>query len=339
MNDSARPVCSVCIANFNGEQLLDDCLGSVLGQECGFAFEVIVHDDASTDSSVALLRNRYPQVRVIESGENVGFCISNNRMVEQASGAYVLLLNNDAALHRDALAQLHAASTRDTTVLTLPQYDWQTGELVDLGCRLDPFYTAVPRRTHQEGLPAYAIGACLWLPRETWIELGGFPEWMDSIAEDLYLCGLARLRGIPVEVLDRSGYRHRQGHSFGGNRVSRTGLASTYRRRFLSERNRALSLFLLTPTGLAWPWLAIQLFSLLLEGAVLALLRWDLQIASRIYARAVVSTVSLIPRMLAHRRMIQRSRRIGLRRYLGGFTLVPQKLRLLLRHGLPRVVR
>lgn len=337
MNDGARPVCSVCVANYNGEHLLDDCLASVLDQDCGFAFEVIVHDDASTDGSVALLRERYPQVHLLVSDRNVGFCRSNNRMVQQARGEFVLLLNNDATLHRDALATLHAASGPGASILTLPQYDWQSGELVDLGCRLDPFYTPVPRTSPQDGQLAYVIGACLWVPRSVWVELGGFPEWMESIAEDLYLCGLARLRGIPVRVTDRSGYRHRQGYSFGGNRMSAAGLRSSYRRRFFSERNRAMALFLLTPSMLMWPWLAVHLCALLLEGALLALLRLDLRIASRIYVPAVGSTITLLPRMAVQRSEIQRLRRIGLRSYLGAFTLLPRKLALLLRHGPPGV--
>jgi GT2 family glycosyltransferase len=101
-----RTLCSICIANYNGEHVLADCLDSLFSQRGAPPFEVIVHDDASTDGSLQLLRESYPQVAVIESHVNVGFCISNNRMVERANGEYILLLNNDAALMPDALATL-----------------------------------------------------------------------------------------------------------------------------------------------------------------------------------------------------------------------------------------
>ena len=105
MSDSHAPLCSICIANFNGENLLVDCIESVLAQQGEIPVEILVHDDASTDTSVALLRERYPDVILIESTENVGFCIANNRLAERARGRYLLLLNNDAALAPDQVGR------------------------------------------------------------------------------------------------------------------------------------------------------------------------------------------------------------------------------------------
>jgi len=110
VNRPAGPVCSICIANYNGAALLDDCLQSVLAQQGNIASEIIVHDDASSDDSVKLLREKYPLVELLASRENVGFCVSNNRMAEQARGEFILLLNNDAALYPDALETLLAAA-------------------------------------------------------------------------------------------------------------------------------------------------------------------------------------------------------------------------------------
>ena len=72
--------------------------------------EILVHDDASRDGSVALLREKYPQVHVLASEQNVGFCVGNNRLVAAARGDYVLLLNNDAALAPDAVRRLLEAA-------------------------------------------------------------------------------------------------------------------------------------------------------------------------------------------------------------------------------------
>ena len=80
------PRISVCIANYNGVNVLGDCIDSVLAQTTDAPVEIIVHDDASTDASLQLLRERYPQVELIASEANVGFCIANNRMVAQAQG-------------------------------------------------------------------------------------------------------------------------------------------------------------------------------------------------------------------------------------------------------------
>lgn len=145
--DSTRiPECSICIANYNGEAFLKDCINSVVKQECGFSYEIIVHDDASEDGSLQLLRSTFPDITLIESERNVGFCESSNRMASAAAGRYLLHLNNDAELFPDALFTLHGYARKlgGPAILTLPQYDYETGELVDRGSLVDMFLNPVP---------------------------------------------------------------------------------------------------------------------------------------------------------------------------------------------------
>lgn len=331
------PLVSVCIANFRGEHLLRDCVDSVLAQQFDGGLEVIVHDDCSDDGSVALLRRDYPQVRVIESETNVGFCVANNRMAQVACGENLLLLNNDAALLPGALAAMLGACMRQPGIYTVPQYDWQDNHLVDKGCDLDLFMNPVPNLMAGDRPVAMVIGACLFLPSALWRELGGFPTWMGSIAEDLYLCGLARLRGFAVEALSTSGYRHRQGHSFGGNRAAGAKLHSTYRRRALSERNKTYALTILTPTALVWPLLALHLMLLAAEGAALCLASLGLKPWTSIYWPAIAAPWKSRPLLAQARRDVQAARRIGVARYFSGARLLPRKVSLLFRFGMPRI--
>jgi len=332
------PVCSICIANYNGVEVLVDCIDSVLAQEGAIPVEIIVHDDASTDGSMEWIRQRYPNVELLAADENVGFCVANNRMGAQARGEFILLLNNDAALYPDALQTLLAAA-RDQAppgVFTLPQYDWQSGELVDRGCLLDPFYNPVPNLDPARYDVAYVIGACMFLPRALWNDLGGFPDWFGSIAEDMYICCLARLRGLPVTVIQTSGYRHRQGKSFGGNRVDAGKLNTTYRRRYFSERNKTAVMVVCTPTWLVWPFLAMHLMVLVAEGALLSLLKRDRRLWRKIYGPALAHVLRELGSLRARRREVQRMRRTSLPAYLCTFTAAPRKLALL-RYGLPNV--
>jgi len=329
----------VCIANYNGEHLLADCIDSILTQRGNILCEIIVHDDASTDGSLDLLSSRYPQVLVIPSESNVGFCIANNRMVDKASGRYVLLLNNDAALFPDALMVLstHAEALGTPAILTMPQYEWISGDLVDRGCLLDPFYNPVPNLDASRQDVAYGIGACLWVPRDVWSALGGFPEWMESIGEDLYLCCCAHLQNIPIQVTTSSGYRHRQGASFGGNRVEQGNLNTTYRRRMLSERNKTCVLFICTPTLAVWPLLGLHLALLILEGAALSLAKWSPHIWTRIYMAALGDAIRFRKNLRDCRSNQQRRASTSLGSYLRIFVPYPQKIRLLLRYGLPNL--
>ncbi|WP_394003913.1 glycosyltransferase family 2 protein [Luteimonas sp. WGS1318] len=332
------PLISVCIANYNGEKLLSDCIDSVLDQDVLAAVEIIVHDDASSDASLDLLQTRYPQVKVIASPSNVGFCVSNNRMVDVAAGDYVLLFNNDAALAPCALSALLAEQRRiaGPCVLSLPQYDWDSGALVDRGCLLDPFYNPVPNLDPARRDVGYVIGACLWLERRLWQELDGFPEWMESIGEDLFLCGLARLREVPVRCIDGSRYRHRQGASFGGNRVD-GGLRSTYRRRALSERNKTLALLVCTPGWAAWPLLMLHLSLLCAEGALISLLRRDARLWREVYRPVPRTVLGSLDRWKALRRRVQSTTCTTPREWWSAFVWLPRKLSLLWRHGVPEV--
>lgn len=336
---SGRPVVSVCIANYNGVDVIDGCIASVLAQDCGFPVEIIVHDDASSDGSVQHIRDRYPQVRLLESVENVGFCVANNRMAAVASGKYLVLLNNDAELYSDALATLHKAAQEVglPAILSLPQYDFDTGELLDIGSLLDPFLNPVPNLSRDCNEVGMVIGACLWTPKVLWDELGGFPEWFGSIGEDLYLCCRARLAGHPVRALPISGYRHWQGRSFGGNRVTNNRLSTTIRRRALSERNKTFVMVMTYPAPMFQLVLPLHLLLLLTEGALLALLKRDASLFRNVYWACMDSLWRERHRLADLRSGIQSARRLGLASWLAVFMPWPHKLKLLCKHGVPSI--
>ncbi len=340
MNASAQATVkvSVLIANYNGESLLHDCLRSVLEQSGASDIEIIVHDDASTDASLALLKHHYPTVKVISSDRNVGFCVANNRMAAVANGRYLLLLNNDAALFADAVeTMLHAAgAARPTSIIaTVPQYDWETGELVDQGCHLDPFYNPVPIRSSKPCSAAMVIGACLFVERDLWIRAGGFPEWFGSIAEDMLLCCTARLQGAEVISCSNSGYRHRQGASFGGSRVSRGKLASNLQRRRLSEHNKTMVMLICTPGVALVLLLPLHLLLLLFEGVVLTTAAGSLRPLKAIYLHTLYSVWSDRQRWVAERQRVAGTRKLGAIRYFSRFRLFPRKLQMLVKHGFP----
>jgi GT2 family glycosyltransferase len=336
-NMNNRPTVSVCIANYNGMDIIDACIESVLAQDCSFPVEIIVHDDASTDGSAQHIREHYPDVKLLESIENAGFCLANNRMVESASGEYVLLLNNDAALAPDALTTLYECALQQAPqgVLTLPQYDWETNKLVDRGCLLDPFYNPVPNHDSLRSHIAMVIGACLWIPRTLWHQLGGFPEWFESVAEDMYLCCRARLAGYPVQVTRHSHYRHHQGASFGGNRASGNRLVTTYRRRRLSERNKTFVMVLCSPPLRLWLTLPLHLALLALEGVLLVIIRRDGKLWREIYGNVFTSLAEKASVLRQERKYIQATRSLSGRAYSRCFLWMPRKLQLLMRHGLP----
>lgn len=86
---------TVVVVNWNGARLLPPCLDALRRQDVD-DFETWVVDNASSDGSVELLRREYPEVRVIETGANLGFAGGNNAALRQVTTPYAVLLNNDA---------------------------------------------------------------------------------------------------------------------------------------------------------------------------------------------------------------------------------------------------
>ncbi len=339
VSESTQIVCSVCIANYNGRDIIDDCIGSVLAQQCEFSYEIIVHDDASPDKSADDIAARYPQVTLIRSKQNVGYCISNNRMAERARGRFLLLLNNDATLDPDALQTLYNEALGQTVpvVFTLPQYNAGTGELVDRGLLLDPFLNPVPNLNPARRDVATVHGACLWVPKKLWDEIGGFPEWFQTVAEDLHMCCVTRLWGGSVRVTKHSGYYHRIGYSLGGGKVQNRRLDTTLKRRSLSERNKNFVMWLCYPLPVLVIVLPVHALLLLVEGLALSLLRRNFLIFTHIYARALKSLWEYRGQLRSHRHTVQRRRKAGTHIFFSAFTVVPQKLWLFLKYGVPKI--
>ncbi len=106
---------SIIIVNWNTRDLLADCLRSVYDTVHDLTLEVFVVDNASTDGSVAMVREQFPNVRLIENSENVGFARANNQALAKAQGKHLLLLNSDAMLLPDAVRILLDELLRDAT--------------------------------------------------------------------------------------------------------------------------------------------------------------------------------------------------------------------------------
>lgn len=327
---------SVCIANYNGGELVLECLASVYAQVGDFDLEVLVHDDASRDDSLDRIRAEYPQARVIANTRNAGFCVSNNRMAEAATGDYLLLLNNDAALRAGSLQQLlqFARDGHEDSILGLPQHSMADGSQLDRGYRNDPFLNPIPitaAGTHQAGI---VTGACLWVPRPVWEAIGGFPPWFESVAEDIFLCLAARLLGHRVYALDGPGFDHWVGKNLGGGKVMDGKLRTTVRRRALSERNKTFAMLCCYPLPALLLLMPIHALLLACEALFLLLVGTGWEKVRRIYAgipRAIWSRRCEIQEL---RNRLMRARRRGV---FAHTMWLPYKLTMLVRHGRPDV--
>lgn len=92
---------SVVIVNYNVRAFLEQALLSVRKAMQGITGEVWVVDNHSVDDSVRMVREKFPEVRLIANTNNPGFAVANNQAIRQCSGEYVLLLNPDTLVEED----------------------------------------------------------------------------------------------------------------------------------------------------------------------------------------------------------------------------------------------
>jgi GT2 family glycosyltransferase len=96
---------TICIVNTDNIRFLKPCLQSIFQHTQGIAFEVIVVDNNSTDSSVEVVQLEFPQVRLVISKVTKGFSANMNMALREARGRYVVILNDDTLLLSNAFAE------------------------------------------------------------------------------------------------------------------------------------------------------------------------------------------------------------------------------------------
>ncbi len=92
---------TVVIVNYNVRHFLDQCLQSVFRSLKNIEGEVFVVDNHSVDGSVEMLKEQFPQVKLIDNKDNVGFSKANNQAIKESKGEYILLLNPDTVVEED----------------------------------------------------------------------------------------------------------------------------------------------------------------------------------------------------------------------------------------------
>jgi len=200
---------SVIIVNFNGKQFLDRCLAAVQQQELGEPFEVILVDNASSDGSVAAVRQAFPEGRVIAAGRNLGFAGGNNLGMRAARGRHIVLLNNDTRVRPGWLRALVAAAEASPDAgaiaaklmfLDPPGVIQNAGSLLlSDGSGADRGFREADRGQYDGREEVFgACGASVLYRREMLDDVGAFDETFFMYYEDTDLNWRMRLRGWKV---------------------------------------------------------------------------------------------------------------------------------------------
>ena len=102
---SKNPLVSVIVLNYNAGELLLNCIDS-LKKSKYVNLEIIVVDNISSDNSQNKCKERFPDIKIIQNNENLGYCGGNNVGIKEAKGKFIVILNPDTIIEPDCISEL-----------------------------------------------------------------------------------------------------------------------------------------------------------------------------------------------------------------------------------------
>jgi len=261
------PVVSVCIVNWNCREILRKCLLSLVEQEQGTPFEILVVDNASTDGAPDMVAEEFPQVRLIRNRENIGFSHACNQAARVAEGEYFFFLNNDTEVGPHSLGDLvDYAEAHPEAKLIGPKLHGTDGK-PQISYRQKPTiaamlnqlrivrWTRLFRSTYHEyrrgsfqaqrtGPVEILLGAAVFLSRETFDDIGGWDERYRFGLEDIDLSTEAGKLGDVVYLSEVEVLHHGRMSSRGNIRFALPNVTVGYAHYFRKHARQPLALFL-----------------------------------------------------------------------------------------------
>ncbi|MBU4477610.1 MAG: glycosyltransferase family 2 protein [Candidatus Omnitrophica bacterium] len=206
------PDLSIIVVNYNAGELLEECVKSVYEKINDISFEVIVVDNASQDSSIVSLKQKFPSVVLIENKNNRGFAAANNQALELSRGTYILFLNPDTKIISGSFHEMIDFAGKNEDLGALGVKLLNSDGSLQLSCRKFPSLKSVARqmffldKKNYEKLGNYdrpreidqPMGAALLARKSVLDKIGGFDERFFLYYEEVDLCKRIKERGWKI---------------------------------------------------------------------------------------------------------------------------------------------
>lgn len=304
---------SIIIVSYNVRELLRACLTSIEHPTpAALRQEIIVVDNASTDGSARMVRQHFPQARLIVNRDNRGFAAASNQGLRESCGRYVVLLNPDTQVLDDALAvmvgflETHPRFSAAGPRLLYPDGSFQHNAFHFPGamqCFFDffPLHHRLlesrlngryPRAWYERGEPFaidHPLGACLMVRREAIHEVGLLDEGFFMYCEEIDWCWRMRKAGWEIACVPQARVIHHAGASTSQFRDAM--FVALWRSRFrLFEKHLA-------------PWRRRVIGWIVRLG-----LQWERLRAETRVSRGIASQAELVSRLNAYEQVVAMAR-------------------------------
>lgn len=269
---------SIVLLNFNGRQHLETFLPSVVTHSKPHAVYLV--DNGSTDDSLSFVEENFPEVKIIRFEENNGFCGGYNKAIPLINSEYVVLLNTDVEVTPNWVDPLlHVFKNQPNVRAIQPQildfknkeyfeYAGAAGGFIDLMgypfCRGRIFETLekAEGKYQNEQKIFWASGSCLFIHRETYLELGGLDENFFAHMEEIDLCWRIWNAGFEVVYSPESTVYHLGGGTLNKSKPKKTYLNFRNGLSLLIKNEPAQQLWWKLPLRIMLDWTALLKFSL-----------------------------------------------------------------------------
>lgn len=227
---------SVIILNYNVRYFLEQCILSVQKALEGIDGEIIVVDNASTDDSCEMMKDKFPNIKLIENATNLGFPKGNNIGVAQAKGEYICILNPDTVVAVDTFAKILNSKFQipnsqlgiigckliDGTGNFLPESKrgvptpWVAFTKIFGLYKISNYfgkYYAQHVSHNESGKVDILVGAFMMMKRELYLKVGGFDENCFMYSDDIDLSYLVLKTGKSNYYFHETSVIHYKGES------------------------------------------------------------------------------------------------------------------------------
>jgi len=250
---------AVIILNWNGESLLRQYIPGVIDNTPSQLADIIVADNGSTDNSLQLLRQSFPEVKILPFETNLGYAEGYNRAVKLTGYRYTVLLNSDVLIDSDWLTPLYNFISRNSDVAALQpkilsirqpgkfEYAGAAGGYLDRNgypyCRGRIFNTIEDDNGQYDDTADvdWASGACLMVDTRDYLNAGGLDSSFFAHMEEIDLCWRLKIGGKRVCAIGDSHVRHLGGASLSAGNPFKT---------YLNFRNNLIMLHKNLPSNL-----------------------------------------------------------------------------------------
>ncbi|MTI80585.1 MAG: glycosyltransferase family 2 protein [Firmicutes bacterium] len=306
---------SVIIITYNSENYIYDCIMSIQDQTY-LNYEVIVLDNASTDSTMEVIVTNFPWVKIINSNENLGFAGGVNLAYECSKGEYIALLNPDAKADNDWLRNLSHTMDKERTCGICASLILQWGtEIIDTagdGCtRAGKGFkignNELAKRYSETKEVFAACGGAALYRRSMIEEIGFFDEDFFLLHEDSDLSFRARLAGWKCIYVPNAVVEHKVSASI-GYKTSIAVYHAVKNTDMVWLKNLPITLMLITLPEKALSDLALFIYVGIVHGKI------------KEYFKAKWYILSNLLKILEKRRYIQGKRKITQRNILNKLT-------------------